>query len=50
MVTRPLNVNSEVSFNYVFVCINTLSMLINGSELSISTNEHIAQYVEVTDI
>jgi len=32
------------------VCINTFFMLINESELSKSTNEYIAQQVEVTDI
>jgi len=32
------------------VCINNVVMLINESELSLSINEYIAQYVEVTDI
>ena len=51
MVSRPLNVNREVSFDYGFMSVKIpFFMLINESELSKSTNEYIAQQVEVTDI
>ena len=46
MVSRPLNINKEVSFDYEFIVgINT----INESELSKSTHEFIAQYVQVPE-
>jgi len=46
MVSRPLNINKEVSFDYEFIVgINT----INESELSKPTNEFIAQYVQVPE-
>jgi len=50
MVSRPLNINKEVSFDYEFIVgINTMFMLINESELSKPTNEFIAQYVQVPE-
>jgi len=47
MVSRPFNVNREVSFLVftmrILVCINTLFMLINVSQLSNWINDYIAQ-------